>query len=108
MALITYLTRIEFDDGALARLPAIAEELSLKRPLIVSDPGLAQTGLVKRVADLLRRSSATYAETPANPTEEAVEAALAVYREADCDGVVAVGGGSSIDLAKAVRLLATH
>ncbi|MDE3176685.1 MAG: iron-containing alcohol dehydrogenase [Pseudomonadota bacterium] len=108
MALITYLTRIEFDDGALARLPAFADELALKRPLIVSDPGLARTGLVERVADLLRRPSQTFAETPANPTEDAVEAALAVYRAGECDGLVAVGGGSSIDLAKAVRLLASH
>lgn len=108
MALITYLTRIEFDDGAVARLPAIADELSLKRPLIVSDPGLARTGLVERIAALLRRPAETYAETPANPTEEAVEAALAVYRAGACDGIVAVGGGSSLDLAKAVRLLASH
>ena len=45
---------------------------------------------------------------PTNPTEEAVEAALDLYRVHDCDGLVAVGGGSPIDLAKAVALLATH
>ena len=46
--------------------------------------------------------------TPANPTEAAVEAALALYRAEGCDGVIAVGGGSPIDLAKGVALLATH
>jgi len=46
--------------------------------------------------------------TPPNPTEAAVRAALSLYREADCDGLVALGGGSSIDLAKAVALLASH
>ncbi|HEX2258014.1 MAG TPA: iron-containing alcohol dehydrogenase, partial [Afifellaceae bacterium] len=45
---------------------------------------------------------------PPNPTERAVAAALAVYREGECDGVVAIGGGSPIDLAKGVALMATH
>ena len=49
-----------------------------------------------------------YDETPPNPTEDAVLAATEVFREGDCDGVVALGGGSAIDLGKAVALLATH
>ena len=108
MATISYLTRIEFDEGAIARLPALADELGIARPLIVSDPGLAKAGLVERIAGLLARPCAVYAQTPANPTEEAVEAALEIYRAGGCDGLVAVGGGSSLDLAKAVRLLASH
>src|SRR5690606_24976358 len=47
-------------------------------------------------------------DTPPNPTESAVKAALAQYREAGCDGIIALGGGSPIDLAKGVALLATH
>jgi alcohol dehydrogenase class IV len=49
-----------------------------------------------------------FADTPANPTEDAVEAAFALYRAEGCDGIVGLGGGSSIDLAKAVRLLSGH
>lgn len=108
MALITYLTRIEFDEGAVARLPAILEGLKVARPLIVTDRGLVATGLIDRVLGLFASRPAVFSETPANPTEEAVIAALAAYRDGICDGIVAVGGGSSIDLAKAVRLLTGH
>jgi alcohol dehydrogenase class IV len=51
---------------------------------------------------------AVFDGTPSNPTEAAVRAAVAVYREQGCDGLVAVGGGSSIDLAKGVAIAATH
>lgn len=108
MALITYLTRIEFDEGAVSRLPAILEGLKVSRPLLVTDRGLVATGLVARVAGLFATVPATFADTPANPTEEAVLAAHALYVSAGCDGIVALGGGSSIDLAKAVRLLTGH
>ncbi len=66
------------------------------------------TGLVERVAGLLAAKPTIFADTPANPTEQAVDDAFALYGEAECDGIVALGGGSSIDLAKAVRLLTGH
>jgi 4-hydroxybutyrate dehydrogenase len=108
MALINYLTRIQFDFGALALLPAELEALGMKRPLLVSDPGISATPLLGKVEDKLPKGHVLYAETPANPTERAVLAALKLYRHAGCDGIVALGGGSSMDLAKGVRLLATH
>ncbi len=108
MALITYLTRIEFDEGAIARLPAILEGLKVTRPLIVTDRGLVATGLVARVAGLFASPPAVFSETPANPTEAAVMQAFALYEHAGCNGIVGLGGGSSIDLAKALRLLTGH
>lgn len=108
MPTITYLTRIEFDEGAIARLPAMLQGLDVARPLLVTDRGLVATGLVDRVAALFARRPAIFADTPANPTEAAVMAALGLYREQGCDGLVGLGGGSSIDLAKAVRLLTGH
>jgi len=108
MALITYLTRIEFDEGAIARLPSILEGLGVRHPLVVTDRGLVASGLVDRVAGLLPERPTIFAETPANPTEAAVDEALALYRLEACDGIVGLGGGSSIDLAKAVRLLTGH
>lgn len=108
MATITYLTRIEFAPGARALLPDLLGELGIARPLVVTDAGLVSSGLVERITSLLPAGCAIYDRTPGNPTEEAVEEALAVWRAADCDGIVAVGGGSSIDLAKGVALLARH
>lgn len=110
MATIQYLSRIEFDFGALRMLPVLLADLGVGRPLLVSDRGVAQAGLVARAEAALRPGTPAgcYLDTPSNPTEGAALAALRVYRQAGCDGVVALGGGSVIDLAKAVGLLATH
>ena len=108
MARIAYLTTIDFGPGELAILPAALAELGLRRPLLVSDHGLAATGLLDRVAGLLPPGTPRFLDTPANPDEDAVLAALALYRAEGCDGLVALGGGSPIDLAKGVALLATH
>ncbi len=108
MALITYLTTVEFGAGVLATLPDHLAQLGLARPLIVSDRGLAATGLVERVAGLCPGGAAVFLDVPPNPTESATLAALAAYRDGGCDGLIALGGGSPIDLAKGVALLATH
>ena len=107
MALISYLTRIEFGEGEVARLPEYLAALKVLRPLICTDRGLVATGLVERVTGTLTEA-VVFDGTPANPTEEAVMSALALYREKGCDGIVGLGGGSSLDLAKAVRLLTGH
>lgn len=107
MSTINYLTRVEFGEGELVRLPDLAASLRISRPLIVTDRGLLATGLVDRVRELLADAE-VFADTPANPTEEAANAAHALFRDAACDGVIGLGGGSSLDLAKAVRLLSGH
>jgi 4-hydroxybutyrate dehydrogenase len=107
MDLITYLTRIQFGAGALAALPEELGLLNVQKPLLITDNGVVAAGLAARVVALLPGIS-MFDETPANPTEGAVLAALAAYRQAGCDGIIALGGGSSIDLAKGVALLATH
>ena len=80
----------------------------MNRPLLVSDRGLAGTGLVARVQGLCPAGTPVFLDVPPNPTEEAVQAAVRVFAEMRCDGVVALGGGSPIDLAKGVALLASH
>ncbi len=107
MADISYLTRISFDFGALQGLGAELDALQVRRALLVTDPGLAKSGMVERVG-AAASFAAIFADTPPNPTEAAVQACTALYREERCDGIVALGGGSSMDLAKAVALLATH
>ena len=108
MADIFYLSHIRFGYGALAELGAALTGLELTRPLLVTDAGVRAAGLVDEVARACPSEPVVYDVTPANPTEEAVEAATALYRSDRCNGVIAVGGGSAIDLAKGVALLATH
>ena len=108
MSRINYLTRIEFGEGEIARLPEFLAGLGVKRPLIATDKGLVASGLVARVGGLIGPGAVVFDETPANPTEEAVVAAKRLYDDAGCDGIVGLGGGSSMDLAKAVRLLTGH
>ena len=108
MTTISYLTWIEFEFGAAARLGELARSLGTLRPMIVTDRGVVAAGLVEPIVAALGGRPPVFDETPANPTESAARFALARLREAECDGLIAVGGGSPIDLAKAVALLATH
>lgn len=108
MSTISYLTRIEFGEGQISRLAEFLDGLAIKRPLIATDKGLVASGLVQKVAELSKRAVTIFDDTPANPTEAAVMAAHEVYKQADCDGIIGLGGGSSLDLAKAVRLLTGH
>nr|WP_210289541.1 iron-containing alcohol dehydrogenase [Chelatococcus caeni] len=102
------MTTTEFGPGSLARLADSLAALGIRRPLLVSDRGLAATPLVERVGALCPAGTPVFLDVPTNPTEEAALAALALYKAEGCDGLVALGGGSPIDLAKAVGLLATH
>ena len=111
MATIQYLTMIEFGTGVAALLPGVLAELGIRRPLWVTDQGIVAAGLFDRVTAAFVRPvdrDTVFDATPPNPTEAAVGAALQRYREAGCDGIIALGGGSPIDLAKGVALMATH
>lgn len=108
MHLINYLTSINFGPGALASLAASMQELGITRPLVVSDNGIKATGILDHPSLGLVATAPRFLDVPTNPTESAVKAALSVYRDNGCDGIVAIGGGSPIDLAKGVALLATH
>ena len=110
MALITYLTRIQFDFGALKLLDAELQLLGMRRPLVITDKGVIAAGIWDKVkAQLPGNMPVTvYDGTPENPTESAMRDALALYKAQGCDGIIAIGGGSPMDLAKAVGLMATH
>ena len=109
MALINYITQVQLDFGTLKLLPQELERARIRRPLIVTDAGVCAAGLLDRaVAALAGWPHAVFDATPSNPTERAVRLAAKVYLEQGCDGLVALGGGSSIDLAKGVAIAATH
>ena len=109
MARIQYLTQIEIDPGAVRCLPEECQRVGMKKPLVVSDAGVRAAGVLDlALAALGALPHAVFDATPSNPTEAAVRAAVALYQAQGCDGLIAVGGGSSIDLAKGVAILATH
>ncbi|KQR87187.1 4-hydroxybutyrate dehydrogenase [Burkholderia sp. Leaf177] len=110
MSLINYITQIQFDFGAVKLIKSECERIGIRRPLIVTDRGVKAAGLVDTVLDALGHGASVpvYDRTPPNPNEGAVRDAVALYKQSECDGIIAIGGGSSIDLAKGVAVCATH
>jgi 4-hydroxybutyrate dehydrogenase len=109
MAHIQYLTQIYLEHGAVQLLRRECERVGMQKPLFVSDAGVRAVGVLDIALQAMGdHPHAVFDETPSNPTEGAVRAAVAVLQAQACDGLVAVGGGSSIDLAKAVAIAATH
>ena len=109
MALITYLTPIQFEFGAIKLLKQECDRVGISRPLIITDAGVKAADILDQA--LLALSSlkvAVFDQTPSNPTEAAVRSATAIYKAQKCDGLIAVGGGSSIDCAKGVAISSTH
>jgi hypothetical protein len=110
MALIYYLTHVHLDFGSRSLLAAECERVGIKKPLIVTDAGVRAAGVLQKVLDALPASlqGPIFDATPSNPTEAAVREAAALFRAHGCDGLIAVGGGSSLDCAKGVAIAATH
>ena len=100
-----YPTAIRFGNGRVGELGDACAELGITKPLLVTDPGILGVGTM--VADAAAAcGAAVYADVQGNPTEANVAGGVAAFRENDCDGVVAFGGGSAMDAAKCVALMA--
>lgn len=109
MALIFYLTHVHLGFGTINELKSECARVGIRRPMIVTDKGVAAAGLTQRAIDATGGLPVTvFDETPSNPTEAMVLKATAQYKDAGCDGLIAIGGGSSIDLAKGIAIAATH
>ena len=109
MALINYITQVQFEFGAIQLLKQECARVGITRPLIITDAGVKAAGLVDIALAALNGLHVTvFDKTPSNPTEAAVLAATAIYKASGCDGLIAVGGGSAIDCAKGVAIAATH
>ena len=107
---LNYFNRPHFENGAIEKISKVLKSHGIKNPLICSDPGLSSIGMTEKIGSLISDdlSPSFYEETPANPTEKAVSEALEIYKSNSCDGVIGFGGGSSMDLGKAVALMANH
>jgi 4-hydroxybutyrate dehydrogenase len=110
MATLTYPTLMEIDFGAIQVLGKALARNGITRPLICTDKGVIDCGVFEKVRAVLPNevTPTVFDGTPGNPTEVAVREAAALYHENDCDGIIAIGGGSSIDLGKGVALVVSH
>jgi len=103
-----YPTQVRFGAGRISELADICKDVGLKHPLLVTDPGLRQALPVERSLASLRQGgidASVFSGVRGNPVGANVEAGVAAFRDGGCDGVVAVGGGSAIDVGKAVALM---
>lgn len=104
-----YPTQMRFGPGRVAELPDACQSLGMRSPLLITDPGLAALPMISKMIEACRSQGlriGLFSDVKANPVGENVTAGVEVYREGGHDGVVAVGGGSGLDAAKAVALLA--
>jgi alcohol dehydrogenase class IV len=101
----SFPTTVVFGPGSIAQLPERLEKLNVKHPLIVTDPGLADAEPVRKVRQLLHEKCDLFAKVAPNPAEADVIAAAKAFVDGRCDAVIAVGGGSAMDVGKALRLL---
>jgi len=105
----SYPTRIRFGPGRIRELPDACRALGIKRPLVVTDPGLGGHELGQRVMELAREGglpARMFSELRPNPRDVDVALGVDAYRSGGHDGVVAFGGGSGLDAAKAIALMA--
>ena len=104
----SYPTTIRFGVGQSNGLAKSCESLGIRRPLFVTDPGLKDLPMTERLLGLLTEAGLevmVFTEVAANPLASNVEAGVAVCRAADCDGVIAFGGGSALDCAKTIAFM---
>lgn len=101
----SFPTTILFGPGAVTELPDQLQRRGVHRPLLVTDPGLVTAEPFKAVERLMHGACAVFSQVTPNPHEADADAAGKAYAANGCDAVVAVGGGSALDVGKAVRLL---
>jgi alcohol dehydrogenase class IV len=104
----SYPTSIRFGAGRISELGEACKSAGMKKPLFVTDPGIAPLPITKTACDVLENAGlgvAVFSDVQPNPTAANVEAGLKVMRDGDHDGVVAFGGGSALDAGKVIAFM---
>lgn len=97
--------------GAIKEIPALAKKRGFKKVFICSDPDLVKFGVTKKVTDLLDEASipySLYSDIKPNPTIQNVQDGVAAFKAAGADSIITIGGGSSMDTAKAIGIIITN
>jgi alcohol dehydrogenase class IV len=107
LSTFSFPTTIVFGSGTVDLLSGELKKRAVRRPLLVTDAGIERTAVFARVHQLVPDVT-VFSKVDPNPTEQNVVDGSAAYKLAGCDGIIALGGGSPLDAAKAIRLMATH
>src|SRR3989475_11967293 len=110
-AVMSFPTRILYGRGAIRELPGELRRAGAARPLLVTDKGILQAGLLRFVTPLLEQAgikTQVFSEFEATPTDRDALRGIEAFRSANADSVLGVGGGASLDMAKAIALLVNH
>lgn len=97
--------------GAIAEIPGIAKKEGFKKVFVASDPDLVKFGVTAKVTDLLDKEGieyTLYSDIKPNPTIENVQNGVEAFKKAGADSIIAIGGGSSMDTAKAIGIIITN
>jgi alcohol dehydrogenase class IV len=108
---MSFPTRVVFGEGCVRELPTELRSAGAQRPLVVADRGVVGAGIVRRVTEVLENAGMRFAvfdRVDSNPVERNVWDGVEAFKAAGCDSVVGLGGGSPLDAAKAVSLMAYH
>jgi len=103
-----YPTQMRFGAGRIEELPDVCRSLNIKKPLLVTDPALAQLSMIKDVVKNMAQqdlSTTVFSNIKSNPTGENVTGGVDAYRKGQHDGVIAMGGGSALDTGKTIAFM---
>src|SRR6267143_1580282 len=110
-SVMSFPTRIVYGRGSIKELPGELKRVGASRPLLVTDKGILQAGLLRFVMPLLDQAGVkaqVFSDFEANPTDRDALRGIEAFRSANADSVLGVGGGASLDMAKAIALLVNH
>ncbi|MBW1637461.1 MAG: iron-containing alcohol dehydrogenase [Deltaproteobacteria bacterium] len=111
IAKFSFPTTIYFGAGAIDNLPQYLQDITIKKPLLVTDPGMLKTDVFPKVEGILKSSGIAFglfSRVNPNPLDSDIQKAVDIYSDEGCDGVIGLGGGSALDAAKMVQVIAGH